>query len=270
MQLKSERIERKDMLRVLVVDDEPLCREALSTLLEERADIAEHDVACDGVDALNKLSQSNYDVLLLDITMPELSGLEVVDRLQETRERLPTIIFITAHTEHAIAAFDRHALDYIVKPFVPDRVNEAIDRATQVSAASRTAALMDALAELRSVERSGPRRIAVKTQNQIMLVDPTEIFAVVADGNYVLLHRKNGSSMVRDSISSVAEKLEPYGFVRIHRSVLVNSSHVEHFSPLFSGEYSLTMRGGQRFTVSRTYKKNLRLFAGLGIGSESF
>jgi two-component system, LytTR family, response regulator len=258
------------MLRVLVVDDEALCRDALSMLLEERADVVEHHVACDGAEALQKISENNYDLLLLDINMPEVSGLDLVDKLRESKKRLPSVIFTTAHTEHAVAAFERRALDYVLKPFVKERVHEAIDRAKQASAVDRAAALIDAVAELQSGEKPASSRIAVKTQSQVVLVDPHEVLAVEAEGNYVLLHRKSGSSLVRDSISVIADKLKPYGFIRIHRSVVVNSAHVEHFSPLFSGEYSLTMRGGKRFTVSRTYKKNLRLMAGLGIGTENF
>src|SRR3954447_20037197 len=137
------------MLRVLVVDDEPLCRMAMSVLLEQRDDIAECHFANDGFEAIEKLSKHVYDVLLLDINMPALSGLEFIERLQKSHQRIPAIIFITAHNEHAIAAFEKRAVDYILKPFAQERVNEALDRARRALAAERAAAVMESLAELK-------------------------------------------------------------------------------------------------------------------------
>ena len=112
--------------------------------------------------------------------------------------------------------------------------------------------------------------MAIKTKGRILLIDPRDVVAVQAEGNYVLLQRKSGSYLLRESLSEVAEKLKPYGFVRIHRSVLVNSSFVEEIQPWTTGEYVLRIKGGREYTVSRTYKSNLKSLAKFWIGADTF
>jgi len=113
-------------------------------------------------------------------------------------------------------------------------------------------------------------KIAIKTKGRILFIDPGDVLIVEAQGNYVLLQRQSGSYLLRESISTLAEKLKPYGFVRIHRSVLVNSSFVEEIQPWNTGEYVLRLKGGKEYTVSRTYKNNLRSIARFWVGTESF
>jgi DNA-binding LytR/AlgR family response regulator len=128
-------------------------------------------------------------------------------------------------------------------------------------------------AEFRSrMESSAPKpmKIAFKTKGKILLIDPADILAVEAEGNYVLLQRQSNSYLLRESISTMAEKLREYGFVRIHRSVLVNSSWVEEIHPGTTGEYVLRIAGGREYVVSRTYKNNLRSLAQSWIGTDSF
>jgi two-component system LytT family response regulator len=115
-----------------------------------------------------------------------------------------------------------------------------------------------------------PAKIAIKTKGRILFIDPTEVNAVEAQGNYVLLQQQSGSHLLRGSISTLAEKLEPYGFIRIHRSVLVNTSFVQELQPWATGEYILRMRGGKEYTVSRSYKRNLKSIAQFWVGSEAF
>jgi two-component system LytT family response regulator len=113
-------------------------------------------------------------------------------------------------------------------------------------------------------------RIAIKAKGRILFIDPADVLTVVARGNYVLLRRTSGSDLLRESMSTVAEKLLPYGFVRIHRSVLINSSFVEEIQPLTTGEYVLRIKGGEEFNVSRTYKKNLHSITPLWFGTDGF
>jgi DNA-binding LytR/AlgR family response regulator len=128
------------------------------------------------------------------------------------------------------------------------------------------------LAELPQVRTAKPTtsRIAIKSKRKILFLDPREIAAVQAEGNYVTLQNGAEIYQLRESISAVAEKLKPYGFVRIHRSVLVNALFVEEIWPWRTGEYGLRVRGGKKYRVTRTYKKNLRLLAELWIGTENF
>jgi DNA-binding LytR/AlgR family response regulator len=255
-------------MRVLVVDDEPLARKALQNVLEQRSDVDAFDCAVDAVQALDKLRECNYDVVLLDIAMPELSGLDLVDRLRGREQKIPAIVFVTAHDQHAVQAFEKRAVDYVLKPFSNDRIQQAIDVASQRSAAERAATLIEVLPQLQPSRKKA--KLAIKSKGRILLIDPDEVSAVEAEGNYVLLQRKAGSNILRESISVVAEKLKPYNFIRIHRSVLVNASFVEELHPLFSGDYGLRMIGGKTYTVSRSYKKNLKDFASFWIGTEGF
>jgi len=115
-----------------------------------------------------------------------------------------------------------------------------------------------------------PSRIAIKAKGRILFIDPADVITVEAQGNYVLLQRVSGSDLLHESMSTVAEKLQPYGFVRIHRSVLINASFVEEIHPWTTGEYVLRIRGGKEFNVSRTYKKNLHSIAPLWFGTDGF
>jgi two-component system LytT family response regulator len=115
-----------------------------------------------------------------------------------------------------------------------------------------------------------PSRIAIKAKGRILFIDPADVVTVQAQGNYVLLQRMSCSDLLRESMSCIAEKLQPYGFVRIHRSVLINASFVEEIHPRTTGEYVLRIKGGKEFNVSRTYKKNLHCIAPVWFGMDGF
>jgi two-component system LytT family response regulator len=256
-------------MRVLIVDDEPLARSALEQILLKRNDVEAMDSAKDAVEALEKMQKENYDVLLLDIRMPELSGIELANCLNKRKQPMPSIIFVTAHHQHAIAAFENHAVDYVLKPFSNERIHAALNVAFRRTESERAARLMKILPQLETLLSRSPK-IAIKAKGRILFIDPTEVAVVEAQGNYVLLQRQSGSYLLRESISAVAEKLKPHGFIRIHRSVLVNTSFVEEIQPWNTGEYVLRIKGGKEFTVSRTYKNNLRSITKFWVGTETF
>ena len=257
-------------MRVLIVDDEPLARTSLAEILSSRPDVERFDSANDAIEALELLSRNSYDVMLLDISLPELSGLELLDRLQKSDWALPSVVFVTAYSQHALAAFERHAVDYVLKPFSVDRVNQALGFASRRSASERAAKLIELLPDLRLLTEKCTSKIAIKTNGRILFIDPREVVVARAEGNYVLLQSESGSYLLRESISLVAEKLKPYGFVRIHRSMLVNASFVQEIRPCSTGEYLLRVRGGKEYSVTRTYKKNLKALAQFWIGAGSF
>jgi two-component system LytT family response regulator len=256
------------MIRALIVDDEPLARSALETILTKRHDVEAFDTANDAVQALEKLKESAFDVLLLDISMPELSGMEMVDAIKKMKKPLPSVVFVTAHNEHAIAAFERHAVDYVLKPFSEDRIHNALDVAIRRTQGERAARLMGSMPQLQQPAKRN--RIAIKAKGRILFIDPSEIVSVQAEGNYVLFQRESGSYLLRETISTVAEKMKPFGFIRIHRSVLVNTAFVAEIHPWFTGEYVMKMRNGKEFSVSRTFKQNLAALAEFWIGAEGF
>jgi len=257
-------------MRVLIVDDEPLARTAFQRALCGRDDIEMLHSAKDAVQALDLMQKENYDVLLLDIGMPELSGMDLANRLNRENHPIPAIIFVTAHDQHAVAAFDNHAVDYVLKPFSIDRINAALDVAFRRTENDRTALLLRTLPHLETLFARPSRKIAIKAKGRILFIDPAEVAVIRAEGNYVLLEKRSGSYLLRESISIVAEKLKPHGFIRIHRSVLVNTSFVEEIHPWPTGEYVLKIKDGQELTVTRMYKNNLKSIAQLWVGTDPF
>jgi two-component system LytT family response regulator len=257
-------------MRVLIVDDEPLALKALAQILEARPDVERFDSAPDGIEAQQRFSKDVYDVMLLDINMPEMSGLELLSRLERSDRPAPSVVLVTAYPEHAVAAFEKHAVDYVLKPFSSERVNQALDFAAQRTASERAARLLELMPHLRERTQLASSKIAIKSDGRILFIDPHEVIAVQAEGNYVLLRQQTGSYLLRESISTIAEKLKPYGFVRVHRSALVNSAFVRELRPCSTGEYELRMKDGKEYTVTRTYKKNLKSLAGFWVGTGTF
>ena len=229
-------------MHVLIVDDEPLAQIALKNILAGRREVEGFDTANDAVEALDKLMHQRFDVLLLDINMPEVSGIELLDQLTVHGRLLPSVVLITAHQQHTLAAFEKHTVDYVLKPFSNERIEEALDIVFRRSAAERAVRLVQILPQPKKLSPQKRDKIAIKANGRILFIAPEDVMAVHAEGNYVVLQADAGSYLSRVSISSVAKKLRPYGFLRIHRSVLVNASFVEELQPLPTGEYTLRIK----------------------------
>jgi two-component system, LytTR family, response regulator len=256
-------------MRVLIVDDERLAHAALANVLSARSDVEHFDSANDAIEALEKLATDSYDVLLLDIEF-DPSGSQLVDQLRERNLPLPSIVFVTAHVEHAVAAFERHTVDYVLKPFSNKSINEALDRASRRSKSERVAKLVEAMPQLQHLSRPGHPMIAIKAKGSILFINLGDVVAVRAEGNYVSLQRGSDSYLLRESISRVAEKLKPYGFIRIHRSVLVNTSFVVEIKPYPTGKCGLRLKSGKEYAVTSGYKKNLKPLTEFRIGGGAF
>jgi two-component system, LytTR family, response regulator len=256
-------------MKVLVVDDEPPARTALANLLSRRSDVERFELAEDAHHALALLRTRACDVLLLDIHMPELTGLQLIERLSKQGGPMPAVVFITAHQEHAVEAFEKKAVDYVLKPFVPERVHEALDTAMRRSTQERAVQLLEMLSCLnRGPER--PTRVAIKDKGRIVLVDAADLISAEAHGNYVLLQQKSGSYLLRETMSGIAEKLRPHGFIRIHRSVLVNVAFVDTIQRGVGGECVLRTKTGKQYHVTRTYSDSLKDLTRFSIGTEGF
>jgi two-component system LytT family response regulator len=252
-------------MRVLIVDKEPIARSTLVEVLATRNDIEAFDSADSVTEALDKLQKEDYDILLLDSPMPEMSEIDLVDCLKKRKQLMPAVIFVTAYRHHAVAALEKHALNYVMKPFSSQRIHDALNTAIRRKANDRVASLVPQLRAL----AANPSKIAIAIEGRVFFIDPAEVIAVEAEGNYVSLVRSSGSYLVRGSISTLAEKLRSYGFIQIHRCVLVNASWVQGIHRRTTGEYLLCIRAGKEYPVSRTFKRNLRALAPLWIGSDS-
>src|SRR5258707_2875456 len=257
-------------MRVLIVDDQPLAQTALANILSARSDVEHFDSANDASDALEKLATNSYDVLLLDINVLDLSGSQLVDQLRERNLSLPSIVYATAHVEHAVAAFEKHTVDYVLKPFSNESINEALGRAARRAKGERAAKLIEALPQLQKLSCPGRPMIAIKAKGRILFINPGDVVAVQAEGNYVSLQRESDSYLLRESISVVAEKLKPYGFIRIHRSALVNTSFVAEIKQYPTVNNGLRVKGGKEYAVTRGYTKNLKPLTEFRIGSGKF
>jgi two-component system LytT family response regulator len=254
-------------MRVLIVDDEPLARTALARILIARSDVEHFDSAADAIEAEDRLAENDYDVMLLDISLPARTGLELLDRLRQRLKPVPSVVFVTAYAQHALTAFEKHAADYILKPFSSARVNEALEFASQRTQSERAVKLLELLPHLRSLNDDRSSKIAIRSNGRILFINPQDVAVVQAQGNYVLLQQEKGTYLLKESISSAADKFKAYGFVRIHRSVLVNASFVEEIRSRSTGEYELRIRGGNQYIVTRTYKDNLKALARMWMGS---
>jgi two-component system LytT family response regulator len=256
-------------MRVLMVDDQPPAQTALTSILSARSDVEQFDSANDAIYALEKLATESYDVLLLAIDL-DATGSQLVDQLRKRNLLLPSIVFVTGHVEHAVAAFQRHTVDYVLKPFSNESINEALDRACRRAKGERAAKLFETLPQLQRLSRPGHPMIAIKAKGKILFINPGDVVAVQAEGNYVSLQRESDSYLLRESISMVAEKLKPYGFIRIHRSALVNTTFVVEIKPYSTGKCGLRVKGGKEYAVTSAYKKNLKPLTEFRIGNGTF
>jgi two-component system, LytTR family, response regulator len=255
-------------MRVLIVDDQSLGQAALTNIMSARSDVEHFDSAKDAIEAIEKLATESYDVLLLDVDL-EVSGCQLMDELRERNLPLPSIVFATAQVEHAVAAFEKHTVDYVLKPFSNESINEALDRAARRAKGEQAAKLIEALPQLQRLSPGRPM-IAIKAEGRILLINPGDVVAVQAEGNYVWLQRESDSYLLRESISKVAEKLKPYGFIRIHRSALVNTTFVVEIKPYSTRKCGLRVKSGKEYAVTSAYKKNLKPLTEFRIGNGAF
>jgi DNA-binding LytR/AlgR family response regulator len=256
-------------MRVLMMNDEPPVETALTNILSARSDVEHFDSANNAIEVLEKLASDSYDVLLLDVDADLLSS-QLIGQFRERNLPLPSIVFVTAHVEHAVAAFERQTVDYVLKPFSNESINEALDRAARRAKGEQAAKLIEALPQLQRLSRPCHPMIAIRAKGRILFINPSDVVAVQAEGNYVSLHRQSDSYLLRESISTVAEKLKPYGFIRIHRSAIVNTSFVLEITPYPTGKCGVRVKGGKEYAVTSGYRKNLMPLTEFRIGGGTF
>lgn len=243
------------MIRAIIVDDEPLAREYLRGLLAEHDDVSVV-AECEGVaDTARAIADLEPDVLFLDIQLRRESGFDIIDSLSS--ERMPIVVFVTAFDEYAIRAFEVHALDYLLKPFGQDRIGEALSRVrAQLTGRRMEPSRMDELlATLRGASAQHyPDRLLIAEDSRARFVMLSDVEWIDAMHNHTILHSGGREHRARESISSLARRLDPWRFVRVHRSAIVNIDHVAELQPWFNGDSVLIMRSGKRIRVGRTYR----------------
>jgi two-component system, LytTR family, response regulator LytT len=241
-------------VRALVVDDEPLVRSELVYALGRMGAGIEVSEAADAVQALRALADEAYDVVFLDINLPGLSGIEA-SRVIGKLERAPQIVFVTADDSHAVDAFELAAVDYVVKPVSQARLARTVER-------------LRALREVASVPSPGalaPLRVALEDGDRQRLVRIAEIRYVQANGHHVTARVGDGDLRWKGSLTDAAARLEPCGFLRVHRAYLVNPERVVEVEPYFGGAYLLRVddKARSEVPVSRNYLPAVRKALGL-------
>lgn len=251
-------------LRVLVVDDEPLALERLSTLLERCADVELVGELRSGGEALDRIHVLRPDLLLLDIDMPRFDGLDVVEALlrrdwPEDRP-VPLVSFVTAHPQFASAAFESGVLDFLCKPVRLARLEKTIERARlaleQRETASRLKELSDRLGELRRT-RSDDRSLWVHQRGGGVRLDIGSLDWLQAEGEYVRLHVGERSYLTRSPITTLAAELAGFGFVRIHRSVVVNQERLRAIRRMRSGAVTAVLSNSVELPVGRKFRQQI-------------
>jgi two-component system LytT family response regulator len=229
------------VIRVLVVDDEPLARQRLRQMLADHADIAVVGEAEDVGQAQGLVKAERPDLILLDIRMPGEHGFALVKRLHLTPT--PYVIFVTAHAEHAVDAFDAEAVDYLLKPYDEERLARALERA-------RTA-----------LARRGParhlERFAVILGRKTSYLPVGEVDWIEGGGNYARVHAGKEVHLVRTTLTALERELDPACFARVHRSAMVALDRVRELQSLGGGEYRVLLRDGTRIPMSQRYRDRL-------------
>ena len=242
--------------RALVVDDEPLAREIVVDLLGRDTDIAGVTETGDSRRVRAILSAERPDILFLDIEMPGLTGIQIASALND---ELPAIVFVTAFSQYALDAFGVEATDYLLKPFSDERFFQALDRAKRRVRERRGQRLTGmASSDLHGAESPTPivpkpqgflKRLAIGHGAQTVWIDVSDVVWIEAEDYYVLVHAKQGRHLLRTSMSSLEERLDPRMFVRSHRAAIVNAREVMHVEP---GATALLLSDGTRVAVSRS------------------
>lgn len=253
-------------LTVLIADDEPLARKRICELLRGRSAIRVLGQCATGTATVEGVRELSPDLLFLDVQMPGLSGFEVLAALR-TEER-PIVIFSTAYDEYALAAFEVHALDYLLKPYADDRFDEALRRAEQAFRAERMTEWHDRVQRLLAdvAVDSAPRtvapesrtaylaRFAVRKNDRLAVIDAAEVDWIEAARDYVRLHVGNEVHLLRAVMGDLERRLDPARFLRIHRSTIVQVKTIKELYSDQHGDHIAVLRGGTRLRVSRQYR----------------
>ena len=243
-------------LRALIVDDEPLARRRLRTLLKDEAGIAIVGECDDGPSAVAAARRHAPDVMFLDVQMPGMSGFDVIEALGPAR--CPAIVFVTAYDAYAMQAFDVHAIDYLLKPFDRKRLRQAVTRARALTMRAsevgrQLAALMSEIRTTRPLDR-----FVVKSRGKVYFVRADEIDWIEASGHYLTLHVGREEHLIRGTIKDVESRLDRERFVRVHRSTIVNVDRIKELLPAFHGEYVIVLRDSTRLSSSRGHSERLQ------------
>lgn len=243
-------------IRALIVDDEPLARQRVRLLVNEEPDLELIGESEDGFAAVDQIKASKPELVSLDVQMPEMDGFEVLRRVPHAL--LPVVIFTTAYDQHALRAFEVHALDYLLKPFKPARFKEAVQRARDFIANKQAGAAARGLLALLGQTGAAAgqlARLAVKTPDKVTFLELDQIQAIEAAGKYAVVHVGKENHALRETMTSLESHLPPQRFLRISRSVIVNIDQIQEIQPMFKGENVVVLKNGKSYPTTRSIRE---------------
>jgi len=242
--------------RALIVDDEKLARQRVRLLLGDEPDLEVVGESGDGFEAVDQIHATKPDLVFLDVQMPDMDGFEVLRRVPQAL--LPVVIFTTAHDQHALRAFEVHAMDYLLKPFKPTRFKEAVQRARDLITnkhADLAARGLLALLGQTPAPAGQLTRLAVRTPDKITFVELDQIQAIEAAGKYAVLNVGKENHVLRKTMASLESHLPPQKFLRISRSVIVNIDQIQELQSTFNGENLVVLKNKKSYPTTRPIRE---------------
>lgn len=244
------------MYKVIVIDDEPLARELIKSLLKNYSDFDIVDTCADGFEAFKSIQQHNPDLVFLDIQMPKINGFELLEML----DKPPAVIFTTAFDDYALKAFEAHAVDYLLKPITRERFDKAIQKCLHQALYSNVKSVQNMLQE--QVYEGYQHRIVVKDKGNIRIIPSDEIHYIEANDDYVKIVTKDASFLKKSTLGHIEQTLDPSQFVRIHRSYLMPVKQLLRIEPYEKNSHIALLHCGMKIAVSQTGMARLKTLLG--------
>jgi two-component system LytT family response regulator len=252
-------------IRALIADDEPLAREWVRSAVAEDPDLEVIGEAGDGFEAAESIRRLKPDLVFLDVQMPGLDGFGVLEALSP--EEIPAVVFITAFDQYAVRAFETQAVDYLMKPFSRERVEEAVRRVRELVKGRSLEDFRESIAKIVEKvrrDRSYPEWVLLKADGKNVFVKVRDIDWIESSRNNVRIHVGPTLYLLHETTTAIASRLDPKRFLRIHRSAIVNIERIRELHPWFNGDYAVILRDGTQLTLSASYRDRLREFRRFG------
>lgn len=244
------------MIRTVLADDEALARQRLRQLLREIDDVDIVGECATATETIELVRLTTPDLLFLDISMPDMDGFDVIDALSShSKCALPQIIFVTANDRYAVRAFEIHAMDYLLKPFTPERLQGAVQRMREHPAVNK--ALHNGNGKNPEQDRYATRMV-FKSGGRILFLSVEDIRWIEAQENYVRLCTGKDSYLLRETIGNIENRLDPRTFLRVHRSAIVNLQHVKEVKSEPDGDATVVLKSGETVPMSRSYRSRIQ------------
>jgi two-component system LytT family response regulator len=252
-------------IRALIVDDEPLAREWVHSAVAEDPELEVMGECGDGFEAAEAIRRLKPDLVFLDVQMPGLDGFGVLEALSP--EEIPAVVFVTAFDQYAVRAFEAQAVDYLMKPFSKERVEEAVRRVRELVKGKSLEDFRESISKIVEKirrDRSFPEWVLLKSDGKNVFVKVKDIDWIESSRNNVRIHVGPTIYLLHETTSAIASRLDPKKFLRIHRSAIVNIERIKELHPWFNGDYAVILRDGTQLTLSSSYRDRLKEFRRFG------